>query len=166
MTESVLDVRALPKDEAYRQLTAHITAVLDGVADTIAAMSTMSCLLYHGFGHLWAGFYRVAEPNALLRVGPYQGSLGCLEIRFGAGVCGTAAATGRTVVVADVSAFPGHISCDSRSRSEIVVPVFDHLHNLVAVLDIDSECGNAFDDVDAHWLEQLVAFFARSRPNA
>ena len=162
MAESVLDVRTLPKDAAYKQLNTHIAAVLDGIDDPIAAMATMSCLLYHGFGYLWVGFYRVVESNSLLRVGPYQGSLGCMEIRFGAGVCGIAAAAGRTVIVPDVTTFPGHISCDARSRSEIVVPVFDHERNLLAVLDIDSELPNAFDDVDRRWLEQMVARFGRS----
>ena len=80
----------------------------------------------------------MVEPDRLLRVGPYQGSLGCLDITFGRGVCGTAAAERRTVVVADVHAFPGHITCDPRSRSEIVVPVFDADGALIAVLDIDS----------------------------
>ena len=159
MAESVLDVRMLPKEAAYEQLNAHIDAVLDGVNDPIAAMATMSCLLYYGFGYLWVGFYRVVESNSLLRVGPYQGSLGCMEIQFGSGVCGIAAAEGRTVIVPDVSTFPRHITCDARARSEIVVPVFDHKRNLVAVLDIDSERPNAFDDVDRHWLERLVESF-------
>jgi L-methionine (R)-S-oxide reductase len=163
MAESVLDVRKLPKDAAYNQLNVHITAVLDGVHDPIAVMATMSCLLYHGFGHLWVGFYRVAERSKMLRVGPYQGSLGCMEIRFGAGVCGIAAAEERTVIITDVKTFPGHITCDVRARSEIVVPVFDHKRNLLAVLDIDSEQPGAFDDVDGRWLERLVASFGRSR---
>ena len=164
MSESVLDVRALPKDAAYEQLNAHVAAVLDGIKDPIAVMATMSCLLYHGFGYLWVGFYRLVESNTLLRIGPYQGSLGCMEIRFGAGVCGMAAASGRTVIVPDVSTFPGHISCDARSRSEIVVPVFDNQRNLLAVLDIDSELPDAFDDVDRRWLEKLVAYFGGSQP--
>jgi GAF domain-containing protein len=86
-----------------------------------------------------------------------------MEIRFGAGVCGVVAAEERTVIVPDVTTFPGHITCDARSRSEIVVPVFDHKRSLLAVLDIDSERPNAFDDVDGRWLERLVAFFERSR---
>src|SRR5689334_8916859 len=119
MAEETLDLRALPKREAYTQLAEHVDAVLAGVHDEIAEMATVSCLVHHAFGHLWTGFYRVAEPGRLLRVGPYQGTLGCLEITFGRGVCGTAAAEGRTVVVEDVHAFPGHIACDGRSASEI-----------------------------------------------
>ena len=123
-------------------------------------MATMSALIYHGFGVLWAGFYRVVEPE-LLRVGPYQGTLGCLEIRFGSGVCGAAAQSGRTVTVPDVEQFPGHIACDARARSEIVVPVFDAERRLIAVLDVDSERVDAFDDDDARGLERLVERFAR-----
>jgi GAF domain-containing protein len=123
-------------------------------------MATMSCLLHHAFGHLWTGFYRVVAP-ALLRIGPYQGTLGCLEITFGKGVCGAAAAKQETVVVPDVHAFPGHISCDGRSRSEIVVPVFGPGRRLIAVLDIDSDRPEAFDDVDRVELERMVERFQR-----
>ena len=121
MAEVTLDLRSLPKAEAYEQLGAHIRAVLDGTSDSVAAMATMSALIHHAFRFLWTGFYRVTGPE-LLQVGPYQGTLGCLDIAFGRGVCGTAAAERRTIIVADVSKFPGHISCDARAKSEIVVP--------------------------------------------
>ena len=121
-----------------------------------------AALVHHGFGHLWTGFYRVVEPT-LLRVGPYQGTLGCLEIEFGKGVCGAAAAERRTIVVPDVSVFPGHITCDPRSRSEIVVPVFDSSNALIAVLDVDSSRRVAFDESDRKGLERLVQWFARRR---
>ena len=114
----------------------------------ITGMATLASLLHHSFGYLWTGFYRVVGPQ-LLRVGPYQGTLGCLEIAFGRGVCGTSAAERRTVIVPDVSRFPGHITCDARSKSEIVVPVFDRAGSLTAVLDIDSERRAAFDQSDA-----------------
>jgi len=127
--------------------------------DPVTAMATISALLHHGFGFLWTGFYRVVSPD-LLRVGPYQGTLGCLEIRFGQGVCGTAAAERRMVIVPDVHQFPGHITCDARSRSEIVVPVFGDGSALVAVLDIDSEQANTFDRDDQAGLERLVGWFA------
>jgi L-methionine (R)-S-oxide reductase len=123
-------------------------------------MATMSCLVHHAFGHLWTGFYRVVEPS-LLRVGPYQGTLGCLEIPFGKGVCGTAAAERRTVVVDDVHAIANHITCDARSRSEVVLPVLNHAGALVAVFDIDSDRLAAFDDVDVAALERMLAWFAR-----
>jgi GAF domain-containing protein len=162
MAETTLDVRGLPKREAYAQLQAQLDSLLDGVGDDpIAAMSTMSCVLHHGFGHLWTGFYRVVGPS-LLRVGPYQGTLGCLEIQFGRGVCGTAAAERHTVVVPDVEAFPDHIACDGRSRSEIVVPVYDARGQLIAVLDVDSAEPAAFDEEDARALGQVVSWFVRS----
>ena len=125
MADVILDLRGLPKAQAYSELRAQILAVLDGVTDQVAAMATVSAMVHHAFGYLWTGFYRVVEPDRLLRVGPYQGSLGCLEIPFGKGVCGTAAAERRTVIVANVATFPGHITCNARSRSEIVVPVLD-----------------------------------------
>ena len=161
MAETTLDLRNVPKAQAYAELQAHLELVLDGIDDPVAGMATVSCLLHHAFGHLWTGFYRVVAPD-LLRVGPYQGTLGCLEIAFGKGVCGTAAAERRTQVVADVHAFPGHITCDGRSRSEIVVPVFDASGSLVAVLDIDSDRPAAFDDEDRRALERMMEWFARA----
>jgi L-methionine (R)-S-oxide reductase len=159
MAEITLDLRALPKEEAYQQLIGHTATVLTGITDPIAGMATMSALLYHGFGHLWAGFYRVVVPDRLLVVGPYQGTLGCLEIEFGRGVCGTAAVERRTVLVEDVDLFPGHIACDARSKSEIVVPVYGPDDSLLAVLDIDSERRAAFSAADARGLESLVTWF-------
>jgi L-methionine (R)-S-oxide reductase len=159
MAEETLDLRGMPRHEAYETLNGQVRAVLEGIDDEIAAMATMSALIHHAFGHLWTGFYRVVEPGRLLRVGPYQGTLGCLDIAFGKGVCGTAAATLTTLVVPDVTAFPGHITCDARSRSEIVVPVTNASGNLIAVLDIDSDIPAAFDDTDRQGLERLMAWF-------
>ena len=159
MAEETLDLRGVPKPDAYRQLDEHIRAVLAGIRDDVAAMATMSALIHYAFGHLWTGFYRVVAPGDLLRVGPYQGTLGCLEIRIGRGVCGTAAAEQRTVIVPDVQAFPGHITCDARSRSEIVVPVTGRSGALIAVLDIDSDQVATFDDEDRQGLERIVRWF-------
>jgi len=161
MSEDILDLRGVEKTEAYERLVAHANALLDGTTDEITAMSTMASLLHHGFGHLWTGFYRVVEPNKLLRVGPYQGTVGCLEITFGKGVCGDAALSRSTVTVADVALYPGHISCDARSRSEIVVPVTNRAGELIAVLDVDSELPGAFDEDDRRGLEELVRWFSR-----
>lgn len=161
MAETTLDLRGLPRAEAYAQLEKQARSVLEGVRDEVAAMATWSCLLHAGLGSLWTGFYRVVEPGKLLRVGPYQGTLGCLEIAFGRGVCGTAAARGETVVVPDVEKFPGHIACDSRSKSEIVVPVFGREKALIAVLDIDSDRLGAFGDEDRVALERLMGWFQR-----
>lgn len=163
MAETTLDLRGVPKPAAYAELGKHVRAVLDGIDDEIAAMATMSCLLHHAFGHLWTGFYRVAVPGKLLRVGPYQGALGCLEIAFGRGVCGTAAAKRETVVVEDVNAFSGHITCDGRARSEIVVPVLGRTGELLAVLDVDSERPGAFDGEDRRALEAMVGWFRDPR---
>jgi len=123
-------------------------------------MATVTALLHHSLGHLWTGFYRVVEPGQLLRVGPYQGSLGCLDIAFGRGVCGNAAAERKTVIIPDVGKYPGHITCDARARSEIVVPVLGRQGDLIAVLDVDSDRLNAFDGEDARGLAQLVSRFA------
>jgi len=158
MAETTIDLRRLPRSEAYDELRSQTEAVLEGIHDDVAAMATMSALIHHGFGHLWTGFYRVVEPGRL-RVGPYQGTLGCMEIEFGRGVCGTAAAERRTVIVDDVAAFAGHITCDPRSRSEIVVPVFGRSGELIAVLDIDSDRPAAFDGKDGEGLERVVRWF-------
>jgi GAF domain-containing protein len=160
MAETIPDLRQVPKTRAYAELQGHSDAILDGVDDEVTAMATIAALLHHAFGHLWTGFYRVVEPGQLLRVGPYQGSLGCIDIAFGRGVCGDAAAGGKTVIVPDVEKYPGHITCDARSKSEIVVPVFGKRGDLIAVLDVDSDRLNAFDAEDARGLEQIVSRFA------
>lgn len=161
MAETTPDLRGLPKRQAYAELESNIESVLTGIDDEVAGMATASALIHHGFGHLWTGFYRVVEPGKRLLVGPYQGTLGCLEIAFGSGVCGTAAAEGRSVVVPDVNEFPGHIACDARARSEIVVPVCGPAGTLIAVLDIDSAEPATFDDIDREALERIVQRFAR-----
>jgi GAF domain-containing protein len=155
----------LPADKIarYAALAEEIGAVLAGEANLTARMATAASMLATAFpDFLWTGFYVVdAERPGELVVGPYQGTLGCLRIAFGRGVCGTAAAEARTVVVDDVESFAGHIACDSRSRSEIVVPVFDGGGALIAVLDIDSARVGAFDAEDATALEKIVkAVFA------
>lgn len=162
MAETTIDLRGLPLAEAYDELHGQIEAVLEGIDDPVAAMATISALIHYGFGHLWTGFYRVVEPGRKLRVGPYQGTLGCMEIEFGRGVCGTAAADGKTIIVGDVFAFPGHIACDARSRSEIVVPVFDRSRELIAVLDIDSEQPSAFTEEDRTGLERVMQWFRKA----
>ena len=158
MAELTLDLRHEPKERAYAQLHAVMLNTLSGIHDDVAGMATLSALVHHAFGHLWTGFYRVVAPDRLL-IGPYQGTLGCLEIQFGRGVCGTAAAERRTVIVPDVRRFPGHITCDARARSEIVVPVFDANRALIAVLDVDSAREARFDQQDANGLERMVRWF-------
>jgi GAF domain-containing protein len=159
MAETVADLRDLPRTAAYSEVKEQMRLVLEGIDDPIAGMATLAALLHGALGFLWAGFYRVAKSDKLLRVGPYQGSLGCLEIPFGKGVCGLAAAERRTVIVDDVNEFPGHITCDARARSEIVVPVFGPSGELTAVLDIDSDEIGAFGDDDRVGLEDIVQWF-------
>lgn len=161
MAEATLDLRAVPRAEAYEELIHHIDAVLAGIDDEIAEMATVAALVHHAFGFLWTGFYRVAERGVLMRVGPYQGTLGCLEIAFDRGVCGTAARERRAVIVADVNEFPGHITCDARARSEIALPVIDARGELIAVLDVDSELPGAFGDADAAGLARILERFSR-----
>ena len=145
------------KQELYREILAELDAVLEGLEDPIAAMASCACILRERLPYAsWAGFYRVVAPG-LLRVGPYQGPLGCLEIPFDRGVCGDAAREHTTQLVPDVQAFPGHIACDSSARSEIVVPVLDPGGALIAVLDLDSHLPAAFDTIDQEGLERVAA---------
>lgn len=149
---------AVAKADRYAEAEEQILAVLDGEPDRVARMATISALLAQAFPEFfWTGFYVVDQSReAELVVGPYQGTLGCLRIAYGRGVCGTAAARQETQVVSDVHAFEGHIACDSRSNSEVVVPVFDAAGELIAVLDVDSESYGTFDAIDAECLERLV----------
>lgn len=151
------------KAERYAAVAEEIASVLEGETNLTARMATVAAMLAASFEHFfWTGFYVVdpAKPDELV-VGPYQGTLGCLRIAFGRGVCGTAAATRQTHVVDDVEAFPGHIACDSRSKSEIVLPVIDARGRLIAVFDVDAEIPAAFDLVDQRGLEAiLTAVFA------
>ncbi len=130
--------------------------------DDIALMATINSLLAQRFPYFfWTGFYRVCGER--LVVGPYIGTVGCLQIEFGRGVCGTSAAKGETLIVADVNQFPGHIACDPNSKSEIVVPVFDARRELIAVLDVDSDQFDAFDEDDREGLEKIVSLFEQAQ---
>lgn len=144
------------KRSRYAAARDQLLALWAGETDTIARMATAACILHEAMPHaFWTGFYRVVGGG--LVIGPYQGTLGCLRIGWGRGVCGTAWATGETQVVADVHDFPGHIACDSRSESEIVVPVKDARGTVVAVFDVDSTAKAAFDEVDREALEGIFA---------
>lgn len=143
-------------DEVYQE----IRSVVAGETFTPARYASAACILAHAFAprFFWTGFYIVdpLKPDELV-VGPYQGTLGCLRIPFGRGVCGACAERQSTIIVEDVHAFPGHIACDSRSNSEIVVPVLDAQGELAAVLDVDSEQGGAFNEIDRAGLERICA---------
>ena len=142
----------------YLRLAEEIDAVLEGEPDRVARMASVAALLAAEFEtYFWTGFYCVDPGREReLVVGPYQGTLGCLRIAFGRGVCGAAADERQTLIVPDVEAFPDHIACDSRSRSEIVVPVLDPDGALIAVLDVDSTDLAAFDQDDATGLETII----------
>ncbi|WP_421790824.1 GAF domain-containing protein [Hyphobacterium sp.] len=147
------------KKAHYAELKREIEAVVAGETSRTARFATASCLLAEAFKprFFWTGFYEV-DPNKPeeLVVGPYQGSMGCLRIPFGRGVCGAAAAKLETQLVPDVHAFDGHIACDGRTNSEIVVPVLDANDQLAAVLDVDSEAPDAFDEIDRAGLEAIA----------
>lgn len=154
------------KTQAYEECYDAVAAIWrdEGGAtlDDVALMATIDSVLANRFeAFYWTGFYRVI--GGRLVVGPYIGTVGCLQIEFGRGVCGTAAARRETIVVPDVNAFPGHIACDPNSKSEIVVPVFNAAGELIAVLDVDSDRLNAFDDDDRAGLERIVGMFSMSR---
>jgi L-methionine (R)-S-oxide reductase len=146
------------KAARYAEVAQEIAAVLAGEPNRVARMATVCSILAASFVHFfWTGFYVVdADRPRELVVGPYQGTLGCLRIAFGRGVCGAAAETGKVQIVDDVLTFPGHIACDPRSRSEIVLPVFDPDGTLIAVFDVDAAAPAAFDAVDAEGLERIV----------
>jgi L-methionine (R)-S-oxide reductase len=147
------------RDARYAEVAAEIASVLDGEANLTARMATVVSMLANSFDHyFWTGFY-VVDPakQRELVVGPYQGTLGCLRIAYGRGVCGAAAETGQTQFVPDVHAFPGHIACDGRSRSEVVVPVFGPDGALIAVFDVDSDQPAAFEETDVTWLERILS---------
>lgn len=139
----------------YHDVTKSIAALCEGETDSITKMATISCELFHAMeGFDWVGFYRVVEPG-LLKVGPYQGGHGCLAIPFEKGVCGACASEEKTQLVPDVNAFPGHIACSSSTQSEIVLPVFEN-GKLIAVLDVDSNSPDDFDENDQQALEAIL----------
>lgn len=140
----------------YPTLSKTIAALTEGETDVVALMATLACEIHHADERFhWTGFYRVVAPE-LLKIGPYQGGHGCLAIPFSRGVCGAAARTGKTQLVPDVEAFPGHIACSSSTRSELVIPVHDGAGRLLGVLDIDSDLPDAFTQADADALTAIL----------
>lgn len=148
------------KSEQYADLVEQARALLSGERDRVANAANLSALAFHALPDLnWLGFY-FYDGHELV-VGPFQGKPACVRIALGRGVCGTAAATGRTQRVDDVDAFPGHIPCDSASRSEVVVPMFEN-DRLLGVFDIDSPVLARFDADDVRGLEGLAEVFVES----
>ena len=141
-------------DEVYGR----ITSILDGEDDWIAAMATVACELHNAFDHYhWTGFYRTTSPG-MLKIGPYQGSHGCLYIPFDKGICGAAARTGETQDVPNVHERSEHIACSSTTNSEIVVPVKNSKGEVVAVLDVDSDDFSAFSKQDIELVERVCTW--------
>ena len=140
------------KEEQYRSLLPQIRELTRKEQDLIANLANIAAALKQTFGFFWVGFYLVKGDELVL--GPFQGPVACTRIPFGKGVCGTAWKERRTIVVPDVEQFPGHIACNSVSKSEIVVPLFDN-GEIIGVLDIDSDRLNEFDEIDARYLEEL-----------
>ena len=149
-----LRIQAGDKREKYETLLPQVAALVANERDEIANMANVAAALWQTFGFFWTGFYRVIEGELVLA--PFQGPIACTRIAYGKGVCGTAWKEGRTIIVPDVELFPGHIACNSASRSEIVVPLIK-AGQVEAVLDIDSDRPDAFDETDRIFLEQIVA---------
>jgi L-methionine (R)-S-oxide reductase len=148
-----LSIATGTKEEQYTALVPQIEGLLTGEPDLVANMANVAGALKEQFSWFWVGFYIVKQDELVL--GPFQGPVACTRIRKGRGVCGTSWAEARTLIVPDVEKFPGHIACSSLSKSEIVVPIVKN-NEVVAVLDVDSEYLDSFDETDQKFLEQIV----------
>ncbi|WP_158855886.1 GAF domain-containing protein [Lunatibacter salilacus] len=157
MSSSLYIPSDVSKDEVYKALLPQLEALIIDEPDLIANLANVSAVLKEAFDFFWVGFYLVKGEQLVL--GPFQGPVACTRIGFGKGVCGTAWETGKTQLVPDVDAFPGHIACSSASRSEIVVPVVQD-GKVMMVLDVDSEQLDHFDTTDQVYLEQLADLLA------
>jgi GAF domain-containing protein len=159
MAEDLNIVRG-SKQEKYISITQQIDALITGEPDLTANLANIAAALKEQFGWFWVGFYMVKENantgNTELVLGPFQGPVACTRIAKSRGVCGTSWASEKTIVVADVEKFPGHIACSSASKSEIVVPIFNGT-SVVGVLDVDSDMLDQFDAIDQQYLEAIVA---------
>ncbi|HJN06271.1 MAG TPA: GAF domain-containing protein [Bacteroidales bacterium] len=144
------------KQKKYQRLYSQIKDLIDKSSNNpISNMSTIAAILHHKIEYFfWTGFYLLQDGK--LQAGPYQGSLACINLASDKGVCWAAINKKKTFVVPNVHDFPNHIACDSRSLSEIVVPVRDENNEIIGVMDVDSSSTNSFDEVDAQWLEKIV----------
>lgn len=147
------------KQQIYDELTAQLNALMEGESEEMSVLANVSAALAERFPWFWTGFY--LEREGELRLGPFQGTVACMHIAYGRGVCGTAFERRQSIVVPDVEQFPGHIACSSLSRSEIVVPIFNGKGEPVGVLDVDSTSLAAFDDVDRQNLERICQLLTR-----
>ena len=149
-------MNAKKKAERYNRLFAQISELIDKSSNNpVSNMATIAAVLHHKINYFfWTGFYLLQKGK--LQVGPYQGSLACIDLKKDTGVCWAAINLNKTLIVGDVNQFPGHIACDSRSNSEIVTLLKDRSGKLIGVFDVDSTELNSFDEVDAEWLERIV----------
>ncbi len=155
LTAIFISMDALKKEGRYLRIISQLEGLLTKTSDPVARMATIAAVLSHKFDYFfWCGFYMV-HPDRLI-VGPYQGPVAC-QVLQGTGVCLAAVNENSSIVVPDVHQFPGHIACDSRSNSEIVVPVRSSTGQIMAVLDVDSASFNSFDETDRIWLEKITA---------
>lgn len=152
----------MDKQQLYDELIPQVASLIEGEHEEMSVLANVAAVLKERFQWFWVGFYMAREGE--LRLGPFQGSVACMHIAYGKGVCGTAFAERRSVVVDDVELFPGHIACSSLSRSEIVVPLFNHKDEPMGVLDIDSTELSTFDEVDRLNLERVCQIVAQTLP--
>ena len=150
----------MDKNKTYELLVKQVESLLEGENNTVGQLANAAALLHETMGWWWTGFYLIKDGE--LQLGPFQGPIACYRIKHGRGVCGTAWAENRTIVVPDVEQFPGHIACSSLSRSEIVVPLRNSDGEVTGVLDIDSKELATFDETDARWLEEIARVIERT----
>lgn len=154
MAEELTISEGTSKQEKYESLIPQIRGLIYGEEDQVANLANIASALKYGLGFFWVGFYMVKGEQLVL--GPFQGPIACTRINKGKGVCGTAWAEAKTLIVPDVEAFPGHIACSSASKSEIVLPIIKD-GKVIGVLDVDSDQLNSFNEVDQKYLEQVVS---------
>jgi len=154
MSEEII-IEGTNKEEKYISLLPQLKALIEGEEDLIANLANITAVIKQTFGYFWVGFYLVK--NNQLVLGPFQGTLACTRIALGKGVCGTAWKEAKTIIVDDVDKFPGHIACSSASKSEIVVPVFNHQKEVIGVLDVDDDVYATFDEIDKLYLEKIAS---------
>ena len=153
----------MDKTATYQLLSKQVESLIEGENNPTGQLANAAAILHETMGWWWTGFYLVNGDT--LQLGPFQGPVACYNIKCGRGVCGTAWQENRTIVVPDVEQFPGHIACSSESRSEIVVPLRNNGEEVIGVLDIDSKDLATFDEVDAHWLEEIARIIERHALN-
>ncbi len=160
MAETLYIPQTATRKEIYDSLLPQVEALISTETDTIANLANIAAVLKEAFGFFWVGFYMKKENQLVL--GPFQGPVACTRINFDKGVCGYCYRTRETVIVPDVDKFPGHIACSSASKSEIVVPVFDHTGQVAMVLDVDSDELDDFSEVDKDGLEKMMLMLQKT----